>query len=265
MHPIERLRWIARADGESDSLIAAEAAWTLGELGAEEPAAVLTASRRLVERQPSCGPLWWTCAHLLASDDTFETARRIAVELDSNTVPSQLAAALRSSFTSSDVICATSPAQVLGRALAQRGSYTVRLLASYRILRYELSSLSSAEEVTGYETEDAADALDGAGVLLVEPRLASVDGLFVDASVASVVALAERCGVPVWAVLATGRVLPTQLAAAAVELAGAGELSLVRPDAVARAIDAEASGDLRQALSRTSCPPSTELAHRNGR
>ena len=57
------------------SVLAAEAAWTLAELAEAEPAALLTACRRLLERHPDCGPLWWTAARLVSADDALEEGR----------------------------------------------------------------------------------------------------------------------------------------------------------------------------------------------
>ena len=56
MHPIERLRWIARAEDEPAASLGSEAAWTLAELAEQEPTALLTACRRLLDRHPSLRP-----------------------------------------------------------------------------------------------------------------------------------------------------------------------------------------------------------------
>jgi hypothetical protein len=73
MHPIEMLRSVARSRGGAPADIGAEAAWCLGALAVDEPAAVLPACRRLLERHPGCGPLWWVSARVLtAGDPVFE-------------------------------------------------------------------------------------------------------------------------------------------------------------------------------------------------
>jgi hypothetical protein len=264
VHPIERLRWIARAEGESATTIAAEAAWTLGELGAEDPVAVLTASRRLVERHPGCGPLWWVCAHLLAADDPYETARRISGELLSGTAPDRVSDALRSSFTSSDVLAATTPVELLRQALARRGTYRVRLLADYAWLRRAVRELGAvADDVSGFEIDDSERALSGAAVLLVEPCLASVSGLLVEPDAGAAIESAVQMGVPAWALLGTGLVLPQVLADVAAELSGE-DLELLEPDLFARAVDETGEGQIEQALVRGTCPPAAELVHRLG-
>ena len=55
MHPIERLRMVARAAGEGPALVAQEAAGALVAFG-DDPAGLVTACRRLVDRQPTSGP-----------------------------------------------------------------------------------------------------------------------------------------------------------------------------------------------------------------
>ena len=52
VHPIEMLRAVARSRRGPPGELAAEAAWGLAALAEEEPAAVLPACRRLLERQP---------------------------------------------------------------------------------------------------------------------------------------------------------------------------------------------------------------------
>lgn len=262
MHPIERLRWIAQADGEAAATVAAEAAWTLGELGAEDPAAVLTASRRLVERQPTCGPLWWVCAQLVAAEDTVATAHSVAAELVSDTVADRLADALRSSFTSSDQLCTLAPVHLLAHALGRRGTYSLRLIAAYHFLRHELRALgATADDVTGFEHEEAAEAVHDAAVVLVEPHVALGSGLLVEPADAKVIELACAEGVPVWALLPAGRLLSDELAAAAMDLAG-DSIRLVGVESLTAAVDESGLGDARSALSKGTCPPAFELTRR---
>ena len=82
MHPIERLRYVARADWAPPALLASEAAWALSELAGHEAAAVLPACRRLLDRHAGCGPLWWVAARILTAGDPISEAERCADELD---------------------------------------------------------------------------------------------------------------------------------------------------------------------------------------
>ena len=78
VHPIELLRAVARSRHDPPGELAVEAAWGLSALASEEPAAVLPACRRLLERQPACGPLWWLSARVLTAGDPQAEADRCA-------------------------------------------------------------------------------------------------------------------------------------------------------------------------------------------
>jgi hypothetical protein len=91
MHPIERLRYVARADWVPPALLASEAAWALSELAEHEGAAVLPACRRLLDRHPACGPLWWVAACILTAGDPIAEAERCADALEGDMTPELLA------------------------------------------------------------------------------------------------------------------------------------------------------------------------------
>src|SRR5436305_1748056 len=81
MHPIERLRWVARAPEGDLSLVAAEAAGALAAFAAD-PAGLVIASRRLIERRPAAGPLWWLASRVLCALDPGFEAVAAAAELE---------------------------------------------------------------------------------------------------------------------------------------------------------------------------------------
>ena len=82
MHPIERLRYVARAGWAGPASLGAEAAYALADLAEYEPAALVPACRRLLERNPSCGPLWWVAARLCSAGDPSAEAERCTEELE---------------------------------------------------------------------------------------------------------------------------------------------------------------------------------------
>ncbi|MDR3649631.1 MAG: hypothetical protein P4L20_11110 [Acidimicrobiales bacterium] len=84
MHPIERLRYVARSGWAPPAVLAAEAAWALGDLSLHEESAVVPACRRLLDRHPGCGPLWWVAARILTAGDAVEEAERCADLLESD-------------------------------------------------------------------------------------------------------------------------------------------------------------------------------------
>jgi hypothetical protein len=80
VHPIERLRAVARARDVDQRLLAREAAMVLGVL-ADDPFGLLTSCRRLLDRHPGAGTLWWACARLLDAGDPRAEARAVARDL----------------------------------------------------------------------------------------------------------------------------------------------------------------------------------------
>jgi hypothetical protein len=96
VHPIEMLRAVARSRGGDPGQIGAEAAWCLAALAAEDPAAVLPACRRLLERHPGCGPLWWVSARVLVAGDPVAEAESCAALLLDDRTDRSVRSALRS-------------------------------------------------------------------------------------------------------------------------------------------------------------------------
>ena len=87
MHPIEHLRHVARATGADPALVASEAAAALAQMAALDPAGLVPACRRLVERHLTSGPVWWLSARILGADDQRAAAREAAAELDGTAPP----------------------------------------------------------------------------------------------------------------------------------------------------------------------------------
>src|SRR5205807_10555596 len=92
MHPIERLRMVARAAGDGTALVAQEAAGALVAFG-DDPAGLVTACRRLVDRQPTSGPIWWLAERVLTAADPAQAAWQAVERRPDDTTAEQLQAA----------------------------------------------------------------------------------------------------------------------------------------------------------------------------
>ena len=90
MHPIERLRWVARSPEGDVSMVAAEAADALAAF-ADDPAGLVIASRRLIERRPASAPLWWLASRVLCALDPAFEAMDAAADLERDRTPVALA------------------------------------------------------------------------------------------------------------------------------------------------------------------------------
>ncbi len=93
MHPIERLRFVARAQDVPGDVLAIEATSALVSF-ADEPAALVAACRRVLARQVGCGPLWWACARLLTAERVRETALETITLLEGDTTGAALSLSL---------------------------------------------------------------------------------------------------------------------------------------------------------------------------
>jgi hypothetical protein len=261
MHPMERLRLVARAGREEPALLGRESASALAAF-ADDPAALVTACRRLVHRQPTCGPVWWVAARVLSASDPAREAWRAGDELCRDPTVSELAAALPEDGT---VVVLGWPGQVAD-ALARRGD--VRALV--------VDALDEGAALAGWLQRSGADAdlvpesgtaaaVADSGLVLLEATALGPTGLIAVTGSAAAAAVGRQAGVPVWAVAGEGRVLPAPLwEAVSSGLATRGaawELdeeivplgwvdAVVGPSGIVPAPDAAA---------RDTCPPAPEL------
>jgi len=93
VHPIERLRYVARSRGAPAEVLVAESAAALVAFRGD-PAGMVAACRRIVDRQLECGPLWWLCSRILCGFDVLDEARSAVEEFDADPTAVRLARAI---------------------------------------------------------------------------------------------------------------------------------------------------------------------------
>jgi hypothetical protein len=208
MHPIEHLRYVARATGADPSLVAKEAASALRDMARMEPAGLVPACRRLIERHLTCGPIWWLSARILASDDPAAAAREAIEELESDPTDRHLVSALPDAAT---VLVLGWP-DAAGAALRSRGDIEA-LVVEYggegeQLVRRLCDSGNDSALVPESGAGAAAAVCD---LVLVEAVAAGPTGVLALPGSLGAAAVACYAQVPVWAVVAAGRVLPSRL------------------------------------------------------
>ncbi|MGA2529257.1 MAG: hypothetical protein ABSG36_08875 [Acidimicrobiales bacterium] len=259
MHPIERLRWIALEREEATATLAAEAAWTLSELAAEDPAAVVTACRRLVESHGTAGPLWWVAATLLVAPDPQTAARRAVDELLSDPTADLLAEVLGERLGSGAVIVVACPAETVRDALSQASLSAVRIVGALPGRRAEQRRFAAVvREVSDWDLDEADDAVQGATLVLLEALAAGPAGVLVASGIGDLVSAARAASVPLWAVVGVGRVLHAQLLEEMLRRAD-GKLELIAPDSIQVVIGPSGPGTPVEGLGRQPCPRAPEL------
>ena len=206
VHPIEHLRYVARARGADPASLVREAATALASLRAD-PANLVISCRRIVQRHPEAGPLWWMCARLLTADDPTTLAWEIADQIDDDPTARVLAGALHAEAS---VLTIGWP-QVAGEALMRRGDVEVLCADS----RHEASSFMQrleryAVDCEPVPSEALARAARHADVVLIEAAAASSQRLIAPVGSHVVAAVARTVDTPVWLVAGTGTRLPIE-------------------------------------------------------
>jgi hypothetical protein len=208
MHPIERLRYVARSSGAPQAVLVRETAAALGSLSFD-PAGLVTACRRVLDRHPTSGPLWWLSARMLTTvDDPDTEGWRCADEMEDDPTAEELAHALPSEAT----VCVLGWPELAGEALARRGDVEVLAVDALdegsglvRRLRY------AGVDATDVPVPGLGAAAAGADLVLLEASAVGSTSFVAVAGSRAAAAVAKHAGVPVWVVAGLGRRLPGPL------------------------------------------------------
>lgn len=204
MHPIEQLRFVARATGADAGLLVHEAADALRVFGADPPG-LLTACRRLLSRQPAVGPLWWLTARLVAASDPWAEGRASMEQLAQDRTSRELAAALPDGAV---VLIVGWPDQTVA-ALPRRGDVTVLVVDVEGQGNGVARRLDRADvDCEVVEATQLAGALDEADLVLLEAAAVGDAAALVGMGSVPAAATARAMGVPVWLTAGVGRRLP---------------------------------------------------------
>lgn len=204
MHPVERLRQLARAGAVENRVLVEESAAGLASL-ASDPGALVLSCRRLLQHHPASGPLAWMCARVLCGEDPRVEAWRCVREIDRDATASHLAGELPEAST----VAVLGWPEVAVAALACRGDVTslvVDAAGEGAALAYRLQGID-------IDAVDVPEAATAAAVRAADLVLVEADALGPDAFVAvsgsyAAAAVAHHAGVPVWLVAGVGRSLP---------------------------------------------------------
>ncbi len=181
MHPIERLRYVARAGAVPVVPLVRESAAALVSF-ADDPKGLLTSCRRLLDRRRDCGPLVWLAARMLAAMDPRSEAVRVMEALDADTTGRALEDGLHTLGAGSSVL-----------AVGELGAFGTALRD-----RPDLRSL-------GPDDPEAAGPVD---LVLMTSDCVGPSQALVAAETVPVAEAAHRWGTPVWLIAGAGRILP---------------------------------------------------------
>ena len=221
---MERLRYVARARGSDPAVLVAETAEAIDRLR-PDPADLVTLCRRLVDRNPTCAPMWWFCASLLADPCALDLVWELADEIEHDRTPIHLAHAIAEGATVATIGCP----ELAAEAITRRGDITVLAVdagggATALVRRCDRVDVE-AELVP---TEAALPAVAAADVVLVEADVCSPDAVLAAMGSGLLVTLAAATRTPVWLVAGRGRRLPETYCDAIARLAGANRRGRMR-------------------------------------
>ena len=176
-----------------------------------DPSGLVVACRRIVERHPTCGPLWWLCAELLTAPDPHRAVREAVDAITADATAVHLAEALPDGAT---VATIGWPA-LAADALAHRGDVRVLAVEADHLTSSFVQRLERQDiECELVPTHAAVLAAAAADVVLVEADAVAADRAVVPIGSAVLAASGVLAGTPVWLVAGRGRRLPTAMLAA---------------------------------------------------
>ena len=260
MHPIERLRYVARAGDVDASVLVQESAAALAGLG-DDPGGLLLSVRRLLARHPASGPLWALSARMLTAPDCSAEGYRFAAAVEDDPTPRVLAGAIPDDAR---ITVLGWPDQV-GDALRRRGDVEV-LVIDARGEGAPFARRLQAVDVDAVDVEESGlgAAAARSNLIVLEASALGESGFYAVPGSLAAAAVGRTFDVPVWVVAGIGRVLPSRLWDAMiahlpeVDAWGAADehVPIELVDAVVRP-----SGviDVANALAAPDCPPAPEL------
>jgi hypothetical protein len=267
MHPIERLRWVARSPEGDDSLVAAEAADALASF-ADDPAGLVIASRRLIERRPAAGPLWWLASRVLCALDPGFEAMDAAADLEGD----RTAVALAGDLPGGTVAIVGWPDQA-SSALRMRARMGGDDSAADRVV--VVPSARNGWGCVDWLQGHAVDArllrdgeVTAAGkrcvLAMLEATAVGPDSFVAATGSAALAAAARDAQRPVWLVAGVGRILPAPLYEALLRRIEGDDSYEVVPLSVVDDIAGPSGPVPRAQLARPSCPVAAELLRFSG-
>ncbi len=260
MHPIERLRYVARASGAPHAVLVQETAAALASF-ADDPQALVTACRRVVSRQPASGPLLWLAARVLTAGDPRGEAWEAAGRVQGDATAGCLAALLPDDAT----VTVVGWPDEIGAALPRRGDLRVLVVdARGEGNGFTRRLWQSDVDARDVRVEGLAAAVASSDLVLLEPSAVGPSEFLAVAGSRAAAAVARHCGLPVWLVVGEGRLLPEPMWAGLRERVVTDEAwtsddEVVPLDLVDHAVGPAGLEPVSELFARCDCPIVTEL------
>jgi hypothetical protein len=207
VHPIERLRYVARAGDVPAAPLVREAAIALASF-AHDPVELVTACRQLIERRPSCGPLLWVAARMVTGTDPSTEAWEAVDTLERDATARELGHALPADSS----VLVIGASEICGEALLRRPDVEVLVADTigegYGLIRQLEARDHIAVDVPPAGIGAAARECD---LVLLEAEVMHENAALARTGSLPAAAVARHGEIPVWLVAGVGRVVPTRM------------------------------------------------------
>ena len=207
MHPIERLRYVARAGPVPMGPLVHESAAALAAF-ADDPSALLTACRRLLDRRPGSAPLVWLAARMLTGPDPRSEAWDSVEWFERDPTVAELEFALPADAR---VLIVGAP-ETTGEALCRRSDLTVLLVEGFAVgPAYGLTLEDAVREVVAVPAAGVGAATVDSDIVVIESECIGPSEALAASGSRAAAATAREAGIPVWLVGGVGRHLPARM------------------------------------------------------
>jgi hypothetical protein len=261
VHPIERLRYVARASGAPARTIVEETARALAAFD-DDPQGLVTACRRIVSRQPTSAPLLWFAARVLTAGDPRAEIWEAAGAVQADPTASEL----RHRLPADAVVTVLGWPDVIAEVLPRRGDLQVLVVDVASEGSGFVSRLIRADvDAVDVPLGGLGAAVTACDLLLLEAAAIGPDEALAIAGSRAAAAVARHAGVPVWLVGGVGRLLPRRMWDGLVQRLPAADEpweaddERLPLDLVDRICGVAGPEPVADALRRTDCPVAPEL------
>jgi hypothetical protein len=261
VHPIERLRYVARATGADQGALVRETAGSLGGFR-DDPAGLVMALRRMLARHLTAGSLWWFASRACTAADPLKEAWAALEELEKDPTLRVLARELPDDAA----VCVVGWPD-FGTELTRRGDLEVLVVdaggqGGGLIRRLERADVDAVDVPAGGVGAAAAEA----DLVVIEASVLGPDTCLAMSGSRAAAAVARTAGKPVWLVAPTSRIVPKRLWDVIASRFDADredpwdrDEEFVPLDLVDLVIGPDGGVPVADALRRCSCPVAPEL------
>ncbi len=260
MHPIERLRYVARVSGVPQAMLVRETAGALASFS-YEPHGLVTACRRMVSRHPASGPLLWLSSRVLSAGEPIEELYECMDALDDDTT----AVELRHAIADGAVVAVLGWPDLVADALVRRGDvqpFVIDVLGEGSGLVQRL--WNNDIDAVDVPVAGLGAAVAGVELLLLEAVAVGDTACLAVSGSRAAAAVARHLDIPVWVIGGVGRMLPGRLFDSLVARALPDDPwdrdeELVPLDLVTHIVGPEGPVPTAEALQSVDCPVAGEL------